>query len=213
MIKIKCFICGKYFEAKRSSAKYCSKICSRKAENNTERAKNARKLYYEKNKDKISQKGKIKRNGYSDEIKNKIKEQRHEYYLKNKDIILKNNKEWKLKNQSKYKKYCKEYSKEYNLTEKGRKSTILKNYKRRMNVNNLDNIDYNLLKEKFNKLGNKCVICGSKNITIDHIIPISKGGTNNIDNLQPLCKSCNSSKGNKNMEEFTKYLKEKKKYE
>ena len=49
--------------------------------------------------------------------------------------------------------------------------------------------------------GNKCVRCGEKEyighaLTIDHKIPVSLGGTHNIDNLQPLCSRCNSSKGN-----------------
>lgn len=33
-------------------------------------------------------------------------------------------------------------------------------------------------------------------LTVDHIIPKSRGGSNNPENLQPMCRKCNSSKGN-----------------
>lgn len=33
-------------------------------------------------------------------------------------------------------------------------------------------------------------------LTIDHIVPKSLGGSNHIDNLQPMCSACNTAKGN-----------------
>lgn len=44
--------------------------------------------------------------------------------------------------------------------------------------------------------GWQCRNCGSrKSLTIDHIIPLARGGTGARDNLQTLCKRCNNEKG------------------
>jgi hypothetical protein len=52
--------------------------------------------------------------------------------------------------------------------------------------------------EIFERDGRKCTYCGkTEDLTIDHIIPGSLGGTNDPTNLQVLCRSCNSVKNNR----------------
>lgn len=50
----------------------------------------------------------------------------------------------------------------------------------------------------FERDGRSCISCGSTDdLTIDHVQPWSLGGTDDEDNLQVLCRHCNSSKGNR----------------
>jgi 5-methylcytosine-specific restriction endonuclease McrA len=50
----------------------------------------------------------------------------------------------------------------------------------------------------------KCLRCGKQepdiNLTRDHVIPLTQGGSDSIDNVQPLCARCNSKKNNKHID-------------
>lgn len=60
-----------------------------------------------------------------------------------------------------------------------------------------------LRQEIFERDGHECQYCGSSHdLTCDHIVPLIRGGTNDHDNLTTACRPCNSSKGDKLVEEW-----------
>ena len=65
-----------------------------------------------------------------------------------------------------------------------------------------DPITSSIRHEVFKRDKYKCVECGStkeeRTLHVDHIIPKSKGGTDELDNLQTLCEVCNLAKSDRN---------------
>ncbi len=55
----------------------------------------------------------------------------------------------------------------------------------------------------FRRDGNKCIYCGGNDdLTLDHVMPKSRGGKTNWDNLVTACRRCNSRKGDQTPEEM-----------
>jgi 5-methylcytosine-specific restriction endonuclease McrA len=140
-------------------------------------------------------------------------EYREKYKEENKEHIKEIIKEWRLQNKEKIVNDKKEYY-------KNNKDKINIRFKKWYEKNK-EKVYDNKIRRRARKLGcnekygseerkitfilfeYKCFKCGSKdNLCIDHHRPLIKGNALSINNAVLLCKSCNSSKGTKDPEEF-----------
>ena len=140
-----------------------------------------------------------------------IKEYKKSWYSKNREKILKRRKEYYKKNHVQIKKYQFEYNK-INKDKVAKRIKewhknnphvgIASSHKRRIlsKSNGINDLTSSQIKEIRKK---PCFACGNtKDITIDHIIPLIRGGQNTYSNCMPLCRSCNSSKQSKTFNEW-----------
>lgn len=127
---------------------------------------------------KISHKGKV----LSLEHRKKLSEVK-------KGIRPKNNLNWKKENHPGWKggiSFQKDYHTPWLQAYRARKLNAIGSYSFQEWVD---------LKKKFNYM---CLCCKKHEpeikLTADHVVPLSKGGSNDIENIQPLCRSCNGRK-------------------
>ena len=65
-------------------------------------------------------------------------------------------------------------------------------------------------KQIWDKFNGHCAYCGCeialKEMQADHVIPLHRGGADEIDNLYPACRSCNYYKSTLTVEEFREQI-------
>lgn len=192
---------------------------------NKEELAKRKKEYYNKNKSKVLEKNKL----WRDSNKEKKAEMDKKYTEANKEHLSILQKKWKIENKEIISKKDKEYrilNKDrlniikniYRNTEKGKIAKTNSEHKRRfLKKHSSDNTIplYNkyyptskCLMEMLQQQNYKCIYCECeinhklKNIHLDHIIPINKGGLHGILNVQWLCSSCNTFKSDKDPIEY-----------
>ena len=133
-------------------------------------------------------------------------------FFKEQSLLIKDN--YEIKNKMEYIaklwKEHKEDKKEEIEIKEDKKEEIKKQVKKQTISATIKKLVWNMhIGEEIGKA--KCVCCKSSYISqmsfhCGHIIAESKGGELIVSNLRPICQNCNSSMGNKNMEEFMKTL-------
>lgn len=163
-------------------------------EHKEEISKRVRK-YTEEHKEEISKWQKSYREGHREEISKYKKKYRKDHRVE----FLK----WKKKYRDVHKEEIAASLSKYRKTENGRAVKKRTNHKRRALTKN---IEVSLTTEQWvyiiKKQNNRCNVCGKKfnakrPATQDHIIPVMHNGSYSSDNIQALCKSCNSTKHSK----------------
>ncbi len=129
------------------------------------------------------------------------KEYRKKRYLVNKEKILSKTKEWAKNNPEKRK----EIRNRWRAKNRPLTNFLARNaFYRKDGVTGYHSFaEENDLMEKF---GGICAYCPKKANGIDHVVPIRRGGTNDISNILPCCYSCNSLKKNRTLEELNPEL-------
>jgi hypothetical protein len=94
--------------------------------------------------------------------------------------------------------------KQDSIREKRKRAVSIRDERLNQNGGSHTSKEWNALCKKYNYL---CLCCGErKPLTKDHIVPVVLGGTDDIENIQPLCQKCNIKKHAKYFDYRQKFI-------
>lgn len=156
------------------------------------------------------------KDGFRTTCKDCEKDRRQKYYLANKERIIEKSANWAKNNRSKKREIQRRYYQKVKDSVKQKHSESFKKWrlanpdkdrqrtiKRRSVRKNAKT--YLVTHQELKKMLLKpCFYCGEKSEQIDHIVPLSRGGSHSIGNLIGACAHCNHSKRNRFITEWKK---------
>lgn len=136
----------------------------------------ARRKYQEEHRERISE----YKQKWARDNGERVAAAKRDHYERNREEVISRSKKWAKSNTDKVK-----IAKAANR----RKRRAAK----RAGTGNFSVYEFKELCEKY---GNRCLCCGDKEAVLeaDHVVPLTKGGSDDISNIQPLCGYCNRSK-------------------
>ena len=187
--------------------------------------------YYAENREVIQEQQQV----YKEENGERIAEQKHEYYLENRERELERVKLWAQENPERRAEYLKRWREENRLEqalyaaqyyrdnqeaikararayygENADQYAVYEHTRRARELNAPGEFTREEWLEKLRLFGRRCAWCGETIAGVihrDHVIPLSKGGSNYIENIVPSCGTCNLRKKDKMPDEFIALLK------
>lgn len=172
-----------------------------------EKIRAQKKLVATRNKDKIREQKKAWRlanpektatyaKTFRETHKDEIKEKNHLYYLANSEQMKKSATDWGNANPERRKEIIESWH--VNNPERSRYLGQQSRSRRRASIKGNDSkgVSFDEWQEILVRFNHSCAYCNEKNINLvrEHVRPISKGGSDDPDNVVPACKSCNSRK-------------------
>lgn len=189
----KCEACATEFEQARSGQRFCGKKCSHAA---WIKANKDRRREISRASDKRHA-ARIKR--YKTENAEHLKDYRHQHYLKNKATYVERAREQQRRDPE----GAERRRAKYEATEKGREAGyngVARRRARKLAAGG--NYTRKEFRELCAKYDHRCLCCGERfdKLEADHVTPLSRGGSNGIENIQPLCRGCNRKKADREID-------------
>lgn len=187
---------GLFGICKECSKKYSYKWRKENRKKHLEYRKEYNKKWWDKNKDRLNRIRKEFRQNHVEKFREMNKLASRKWRKKNPEQSKENTRNYRINNLEKVKAKRKKWAK--NNPQKDL-FYVKRRRARKMNADGSHTLkEWELLKKDYNY---QCPLCKKfepeVKLTEDHIVPLSKGGSDYLNNIQPLCKRCNSIKYNK----------------